>query len=77
MQADDYLKIKHKYEAVFSSPDGQKVLEDIIKSGFMFRTTFSSDPMEMARDEGKREFALHIKDMATPQPEAKKSEAIT
>lgn len=71
-------QLKLDYERVFSSPDGKKVLEDIMRSGCVKRTIFSSDPLEMARDAGKQEFALHIQFMADPQPEQKEdNQAIT
>lgn len=63
------LELKGKYERLFSTIDGKAVLEDILRSGHLDRSIFSSDPLEMARDAGRQEFALHIKWMSAPQPE--------
>jgi len=73
----DIEQLKQDYEDVFSSTKGKNVLSDIIASGALNRSIFNSDSLEMASDAGKQELALHIKDMATPQAEIKKSEAIT
>lgn len=70
-------EIKQKYENVFNTPDGKKVLEDIISSGGIFRCSGDVSEIVLARDDGKRELALHIKFMSEPQPEYKKVDAIT
>lgn len=63
-------EIKNKYENVFSSPDGQIVLADILLSGMINRCSHSTDYGTLARDDGKRELAEHVRFMASPQPEA-------
>lgn len=64
-------KMKLKYENVFNSPDGKIVFDDILRSCFIYKTTFDKDASVMANNEGKRELALHIQYMATPQPDLK------
>lgn len=51
------------YRAVFNqnSPAAQYVLADLLERGFMTSTTMrSNDPIELARNEGKRQMALVI-----------------
>ena len=76
---NDYLaKMKLDYEKVFSSSEGQRVLEDIKKSSFFYTSSYNSDALFMAKNEGKREIALNIEFMATIQPEvAENKSAIT
>ena len=67
---NDYIaKMKSDYESVFSSPAGQRVVEDIKKSAFIYKTSFNTDALMMAKNEGKREIALNIEFMATIQKE--------
>jgi hypothetical protein len=77
MSDNKLIELKSKYERVFGSPDGQTVLKDIINSARVYISSGDVEFVVMARDDGKRELALHIKDMATPKPEMKKSEVIT
>jgi len=76
---EDYiLKLKKDYEDLFSTGTGQRVLEDIKKSCFINTSSFNSDALHMAFNEGRREVALHLIFMSTPQPEAKEQpKAIT
>ena len=69
-------ELKSDYEAIFSTEVGQRVLSDIKMSACVYRSHFSTDAMEMARDEGKRILALHIDYMATPREEKKLESAI-
>ena len=46
----------------FSSPDGQAAL-DLLKEEFHDRTTFDSDPIQMARKTAHREVILFIIDL--------------
>lgn len=62
-------ELKSKYEFVFGSKDGQEVLKDIIESGLLNFPSNLSDSNELLIDEGKRQLAYHIKDMATPKKE--------
>jgi len=57
-------EMKDRYERVFDSEDGRRVLEDIALSGVLRRSAFSSDALVMAHNEGKRDLAQHILDMA-------------
>jgi hypothetical protein len=48
------------YIRVFSTVEGQNVLKDLMEKGYLLRPTYSSDPYEAARNEGKRELLLYI-----------------
>jgi len=69
-ERDDYFrKIKYDFETLFATPEGKRILEDLQKSCFINNTSFSTDSLEMAFNEGKRMICLHIMGMATPVPE--------
>ncbi len=72
-QRKEYFRLmKADYEAVFNTPEGKRVIEDLGRSCFQYQTSFSSEATEMAYNEGKRTIYLHIKGMATPEPKADK-----
>lgn len=48
------------YKDTFSSPHGQAVLKDLISTHQVMKSSFSSDPLEMARMEGERNVVLRI-----------------
>lgn len=48
------------YRTVFETPQGQRVLEDLVGFCCPHATSFRTDPLEMARNEGRREVWLHI-----------------
>jgi hypothetical protein len=48
------------YQATFNSPDGKKVLYDLIKNHNILNSTFSKDPNEMILKEGERNVVLRI-----------------
>lgn len=52
--------IHASYRAVFTTPEGQRVLRHICKKAFVFDSTFCKDPHEMAVREGHRALALAI-----------------
>lgn len=57
--------IHRSYDAVFSTPEGDKVLHHIINEGYVTRTTFvAGDPQQTALNEGSRRLALSILRMA-------------
>ena len=60
-------EMKDRYERVFSNEDGKRVLADIVICGRLNKTCFSSDALMMAYNEGKRDLAQNILDLATPQ----------
>jgi hypothetical protein len=45
---------------VFATPDGKKVLQDLMEYCKLNKTCFDKEPMEMARMEGERNVALRI-----------------
>lgn len=70
-------QIKTDYENIFSQEAGQRVLKDIMLSCLVDKSTFSSDSLVMAFNEGKREVGLHIKYMAEPKSKKEvKKEAV-
>lgn len=48
------------YDAVFKTPQGLKVLEDLSKTSGFKHTSFSTDPLMMAHKEGKKELFRYI-----------------
>jgi hypothetical protein len=50
----------------FSSVKGKKVLRDIMLSGVMERSAFSLEPLTMAANTARQDFARHIYQMAQP-----------
>lgn len=57
-------EMRFKYQRVFDSVEGRAVLEDIAMSGVLRRSAFNIDGFIMAFNEGKRDLAQHILDMA-------------
>ena len=54
-------QLHEAFRRVFDTPDGKIVLRQIMKDGFVFRTTFvKGDPHETALNEGSRRLALSI-----------------
>lgn len=58
-------EMKDLYERVFSTDDGKRVLQDIVVCGKLKVSCFSTDPLTMAFNEGKRDLAQNIIDLAT------------
>ena len=49
------------FRRVFDTPDGKTVLNQIMKDGFVFRSTFvQGDPHKTSMNEGSRRLALGI-----------------
>lgn len=48
------------YQTIFSTPEGQKVLWDLMSNHHIIGSTFSSDTHEMALKEGERNVVLRI-----------------
>jgi len=49
-----------RYKKVFGSPDGEEVIKDLIKSCGILNPLFSSDPIIMSYNEGRRSVILDI-----------------
>lgn len=57
----DHLRSKQTtYKLVFGNEMGKKVLSDLRDFCFATKSTFDSDPQEMARREGRREVFMQI-----------------
>jgi hypothetical protein len=69
---DKFKELKSKYEALFDSEIGQEVLKDILLSGRVGQSIFVNDTLELARNAGRQELALHVQHMAT-KPETKQA----
>ena len=70
MKAEEVAQHVHQaYMDVFTSPQGQVVLQDMAKAHFFDRSTFSSDPLKMALREGERNVVLRIRDLVNTPPE--------
>ncbi len=48
------------YHRLFSSEDGQKVLEDMKQAAFFYRSIMSDTDRKCFRNEGAREFVIRI-----------------
>jgi hypothetical protein len=48
------------YQSTFATPEGQKVLFDLMKEHHMIGSSFSKDAFEMAFKEGERNVVLRI-----------------
>jgi hypothetical protein len=49
-----------KYQRVFSGPEGQEVLDDLIRTHHVMSTTFDGDPTKTIFREGERNVVLRI-----------------
>lgn len=56
-------ELKQLYINVFEGEDGKKVLADLSKKCFVFRTTLDNSQARMAFNEGQRSIVLHIQNM--------------
>jgi len=60
----DKIHLHGAFQRIFDSPenpDGQLVLREILKQGFVIRSTFvAGDPHQTAMNEGSRRLALSI-----------------
>jgi hypothetical protein len=74
---EHFKKMKYEYEVVFSTPEGKRVLEDIKASGMVSRRIFNESQAVMAHNEGRRNLAIHIVEMATPQTDKPKTSEAT
>lgn len=55
------LRRHRDYQVVFGSPEGERVLQDILSEGFVTSSTFvRGDPQETTLNEGSRRLALSI-----------------
>jgi hypothetical protein len=57
--ADEMRQRNQRYKNLFSTPDGKKVLEDLIEE-FDLDILVSTDPHETYRKIGRREVIKHI-----------------
>lgn len=57
---EEILNSRAKYKALFTTEDGLAVLEDLKRRFHVNGTTFSSDPHEIAYNEGQRTVILFI-----------------
>lgn len=48
------------YKSVFKTDLGKRVLFDLMLNSNMMRSSFSTDPLEMARKEGERNMCLRV-----------------
>ena len=59
----DSIKSKAKgYQRVFSTPDGKKVLKDLVDN-FMLQSLFDPDPLIMAGKVKQHDLVLYIKEI--------------
>ncbi|WP_439813987.1 hypothetical protein [Zavarzinia sp. CC-PAN008] len=56
--------VRRAYRTRLSGPDGHLMLVDLVRRGGVIRPTASSDPIELARWEGRRAMVLEILELA-------------
>lgn len=52
--------LRDSYRRVFASEDGKAIWDDMAKAHYMTSSTFSPEPLELARREGERNVLLRI-----------------
>lgn len=62
------LRLHEAYRRLFCSPEGELVMEDLARRGFMDRTTVAVsgggvDPVRSAYNEGRRSLVLYVRHM--------------
>lgn len=62
-------QLKRDYEITFNTPEGRRVLHDILKNTHVLEPTLSSDPYLTAAAEGARNEALRILSILSYKPE--------
>lgn len=66
---DDERERRRLYAAVFGSPDGARVLDDLARACFATTPTYvRGDAMESARREGMRAVWLRVAGVVHPRP---------
>lgn len=63
-QFNELYKKHTLYDKVFNSPDGKEIINDLKLRCFHNKSCFSSDPIRMAYNEGKRDAYLHLVNMS-------------
>ena len=55
MKSQDLMKLHDSYKVIFSTPDGERVLDHLCKISFLADTSYvAGDPYETAHREGQR-----------------------
>ncbi len=62
-------QLKNDYSIIFNSPEGRRVLHDLLKNTHILEPTFNTDPLQMAFNEGARNEALRILSILQFKPE--------
>ena len=62
-------QLKTDYNIAFNSPEGKRVLHDILKNTHVLEPTFKGDPYYTAFNEGARNEALRILSILQFKPE--------
>ncbi len=62
-------QLKTDYSIAFNSPEGKRVLYDILKNTHVLEPTFNGDPYYTAFNEGARNEALRILSILQFKPE--------
>mgnify|MGYP001160845225 FL=1 len=68
----DVEELKAKYKRVFGTDDGKAIIKDLERRFFCEVTTFSSDPHEIAYNEGQRTVVLFFQHMLSDISEKEK-----
>lgn len=62
METDKEKKVSliQDYIKVFSTPEGENVIKDLMEQGYLLTPTYAGDDVKSALNEGKRELVLYI-----------------
>ena len=67
MQHDKVMSLK--YQSVYNHSEGAAVFADIFAQANLYSPIQTVDPIEAAREEGKRQLALYVVRMLSLKPE--------
>tara|TARA_R110000765_G_scaffold418383_1_gene521817 strand:+ start:146 stop:406 length:261 start_codon:yes stop_codon:yes gene_type:complete len=66
---DRDLQLMRDYAIVFDSPEGTRVLHDIMLNNFILEPSFDDNPYKMAFNEGGKNAALRILSLLKYKPD--------
>lgn len=64
---NDPMELHRVYRRVFGCADGETVMTDLARRGFLNRSAYSAEPGRIQFNEGRRSMVLHIHHMMDEQ----------
>jgi len=59
-KSNDQVAVTQAYQRVFNTDDGELVLRDLAKASGFMANSFTTDPLEMAFNNGNRDLFIRI-----------------